>query len=111
MTRTFATLEISSEAYHEIHAKLAASGYGHAFLEDGVIDMQGIGLVRAVAPPPEATMDWKKAEAHLREVREQYAAIGRAGIPGLRIVLDPLTVRLEQGERTAELYDAILATE
>lgn len=58
-----------------------------------------------------AALDWDKAKARIQEVRETYAAIGAAGIPGLAIVLNPLLLRLERGERTVELYDAIMATE
>jgi len=56
-------------------------------------------------------LNWDAAEAHLREVRKAYAEIGAAGIFGLRVVLDPLQVRYEKGERTAELYEAIFNTE
>lgn len=45
-THTLATLEVSKEAYEEIAAKLKEAGYDHAFLEDGLIDMTGIGLVK-----------------------------------------------------------------
>jgi CDGSH-type Zn-finger protein len=48
MTHTYATLEVSALAYDEIAAKLRAAGYDHAFdTDEGAIDMQGIGLVRA----------------------------------------------------------------
>ncbi|MBY3433066.1 hypothetical protein HFN89_02585 [Rhizobium laguerreae] len=47
MTHTYATLEVSIEAYDEIAQKLKDASYGHAFMEDGVIDMHGIGLLRA----------------------------------------------------------------
>lgn len=46
MTRTMATLELSATAFKEIADKLQNAGYGHAF-RGGVIDMDGIGLVRA----------------------------------------------------------------
>ena len=45
-THTFATLELSEAAYEEIAAKLREADYRHAFLEDGVIDMHGIGVTR-----------------------------------------------------------------
>lgn len=45
MTHTFATLQVSAEAYDEIADKLKGAGYGHAFVDDA-IDMHGIGLVR-----------------------------------------------------------------
>lgn len=48
MTHTFATLQVSAEAYDEIAGKLKSAGYDHAFVDD-VIDMHGIGLVRGEA--------------------------------------------------------------
>lgn len=56
-------------------------------------------------------LDWTKAEAYLREKRQQYAAIGTAGIPAMWMFLDPLSARLERGERTDELYDEIMRLE
>lgn len=44
-THTVATLEVSESTYEEIAKKLREAGYGHVFLDDGVIDMTGIGLV------------------------------------------------------------------
>lgn len=46
MTHTFATLEISAAAYDEIHKLLEEAGYRHTFMEDGTIDMHGIGLIK-----------------------------------------------------------------
>lgn len=43
-THTYAILEVSQEAYDEIHAKLKAAGYQHAFMDGNVIDMAGIGI-------------------------------------------------------------------
>ncbi|MDS1141733.1 hypothetical protein RE432_14930 [Pusillimonas sp. SM2304] len=45
MTHTLATLELSQAAYDEIAWKLKKAGYDHVFLEDGLIDMQGIGVL------------------------------------------------------------------
>jgi hypothetical protein len=45
-TRTIATLEVSAPVYDEIAAKLRKADYFHVFLDDGTIDMSGIGLVR-----------------------------------------------------------------
>jgi hypothetical protein len=53
-THTVATLAVSLGAYDEIAALLRAAGYGHAFVDDGVIDMSGIGLVPPEAPAPQA---------------------------------------------------------
>jgi len=52
-TRTLTTLELSAAAYNEIHTKLKKAGYDHAFLDDGLIDMHGIGIAKfAVKPFP-----------------------------------------------------------
>ena len=45
-THTYALLELSAAAYEEIERKLREAGYDHAFDEDGVIDMHGIGVGR-----------------------------------------------------------------
>lgn len=50
MTHTYATLEVSAEAYDEIKRKLEDAGYQHAFI-DGAIDMHGIALVKAPVDP------------------------------------------------------------
>ncbi len=44
MTHTVARLEVSAAVYGEVAALLKAAGYGHCFIDDGVIDMSGIGL-------------------------------------------------------------------
>lgn len=44
MTHTIVELGLSLEAYEEIKAKLTKAGYQHAFMEDGTIDMTGIGV-------------------------------------------------------------------
>lgn len=57
-TYTYAVLEISAAAFAEIHGKLAAAGYQHAFDEsDGraLIDMHGIALM-AEEPAPAPTV-------------------------------------------------------
>jgi hypothetical protein len=43
-THTYATLEVSKTVYDEIAALLRAAGYDHVFMDDGAIDMHGIGL-------------------------------------------------------------------
>lgn len=45
-THTYALLEISEAAYEEIAGKLREAGYGHAFGEDGEIDMHGIAVIK-----------------------------------------------------------------
>lgn len=62
MSYTFAELEISAAAFDEIKSKLEAAGYSQAFIHDPtraadkppadlIIDMHGLGLIRAAAPP------------------------------------------------------------
>lgn len=55
MTHTFATLEVSAEAYDEIAGKLREAGYDHAFVT-GAIDMHGIGITRGKEAAP--TTGW-----------------------------------------------------
>lgn len=43
-THTYAVLDLSKAAYDEIAEKLRAAGYDHAFMDNGVIDMHGIGV-------------------------------------------------------------------
>lgn len=45
-THTYALLELSAAAYEEIERKLREAGYHHAFDDNGVIDMHGIGIGR-----------------------------------------------------------------
>jgi hypothetical protein len=47
-THTYAELEVSKAAYDEIAVLLRRAGYNHVFMEDGTIDMHGIGLTRPV---------------------------------------------------------------
>jgi hypothetical protein len=56
MTHTYAVLEISAAAWHEIATKLRNAGYSHAFGDDGTIDMHGIG-VQAIPEREEAQTD------------------------------------------------------
>ena len=53
-------------------------------------------------------LDWDKAEAHLSTVESAYAAIGSSGYFALTHVIRPLRDRLNKGERSMELYDAIM---
>lgn len=46
-TRTYAELGLSKAAYDEISRKLREADYRHAFMEDGTIDMHGIGVTCA----------------------------------------------------------------
>lgn len=54
---------------------------------------------------------WMEAESHLKEIRMRYTEIGRAGMLALRMSIDPLLVRFENGERTDELHAAMMALE
>lgn len=54
-------------------------------------------------------LDWKAAETYLTDLISSYLSIGAAGFPGLTLFLLPLMARLEAGERSKELYDAIMA--
>lgn len=52
-THTYAELGLSEAAYNEIAQKLRDAGYDHAFMDDGAIDMHGIGITKEHNPPPE----------------------------------------------------------
>lgn len=43
-THTYALMDVSAETYAEIRRKLEEAGYQHAIMEDGVLDMHGIGI-------------------------------------------------------------------
>jgi hypothetical protein len=62
-------------------------------------------------PWPVSEDQWKAAHDHIQEVRRQYTEIGASGVLGLTLTLNPLVVRYARGERTPELYTAMLATE
>lgn len=52
-TRTYATMEVSAEAFDEIRAKLESAGYEHAVHDKGeILDMHGIGLTRGESAMP-----------------------------------------------------------
>lgn len=51
-THTYAELQLSPAAYDEIATKLRTASYDHAFMDDGAIDMHGIGVT--CAPSPES---------------------------------------------------------
>ena len=55
--------------------------------------------------------DWKQAENTLNMWIEEYTNIGASGWFGLQLVLLPLKRRFDSGERTQELYDAIMSCE
>ena len=47
-TYTYVEMEVSQSAYDEIKAKLEEADYHHALMEDGTLDMNGIGLTAKV---------------------------------------------------------------
>lgn len=55
--------------------------------------------------------DWNKAVDHLNMLIVEYASIGFAGAFGLNVVLVPLKIRYDSGERSKELYDEIMSCE
>lgn len=61
MTRTFAIMQVSQEAYEEIKQYLIEADYKHAILSDDgrqVLDMHGIGLVN-MGPQSKAVGEWQ----------------------------------------------------
>jgi hypothetical protein len=54
-------------------------------------------------------MDWKKAENHLKQCESAYIGVGKAGMFALRFIIAPIRDRFNQGERSQELYDEIMA--
>jgi hypothetical protein len=55
--------------------------------------------------------DWRKAEEHLNACEKSYAALSSGGYLVLNYVIGPLRERLNKGERTAELWKEIMATQ
>jgi len=61
------------------------------------------------------TDDWNKAKQRFDAIRQQYQALD--GLPGvnvtfaLRVALEPLARRYNAGERTQELYDAMISVQ
>lgn len=62
-----------------------------------------------------ADLDWEQAKTHFDEVRQMYQEFeGWAGLnttTALRIVFDPLAKRYNAGERSAELFEEMMAVE
>ncbi len=55
--------------------------------------------------------EWTRAIEYLNFLIAEYKAIGYAGQFALCLTLEPLRARYNSGERTAELYDAIMECE
>ncbi len=56
-------------------------------------------------------LDWTKAEKYLQQVESAYASIGSPGYWALTYVIRPLRDRYNAGERTEDLYNAIMGIE
>jgi hypothetical protein len=91
VTHTIVTLEVSHGAYDEIAAHIRHSpGYESSIMEDGTIDMTGIGLVRfgaenviGVRKPStrQVTTDVSFVEERLEELgREPHPALHNMGV-------------------------------
>ena len=65
-----------------------------------------------ITHPAQTEIDWPKAKEHFDDIRKQYQDL--EGMPGvntsldLRVTFDPLAVRYNSGERTKELYEAMM---
>ena len=53
-------------------------------------------------------LDWEKALKHLERCEKAYAEIGSSGYFALNAVIRPLRDRYNKGERSQELYNAIM---
>lgn len=53
-------------------------------------------------------LNWNEAEHYLQTCEAAYTAIGKAGLFALIYVISPLRERFNSGERTEELYEAIM---
>lgn len=54
-------------------------------------------------------MDWKEAKDYLDKIRKDYTEIGSVGLIALNIVINPLLIRYENGERSQLLHDEIMS--
>lgn len=59
-TRSFVTLEVSPATWQEITTKLKVAGYPVEYA-DGVLDMDGVGLVEGPAPETELAINHPQA--------------------------------------------------
>jgi hypothetical protein len=67
--------------------------------------------IEAYATPKLTDEEWGRAIKHLEFFIIEYASIGWPGQFALNGVLVPLRKRYESGERTRELYEAIMGLE
>ena len=78
-THTYVILELSQSSYNEIHGKLKAAGYEHAFNEhDGrpVVDMHGIAVAADPALVPDeraAIVRWCREHLKLNRNAQLFA--------------------------------------
>jgi len=54
-------------------------------------------------------MNWDEAKKHLEVCEKAYTEIGSAGYLALVHFIRPLRDRFNKGERTQELFDAIMS--
>jgi hypothetical protein len=96
-THTYAILEVSDDAYHEIAGKLRAAGYDHAFHEDGAIDMHGIALAPQSGEVPSDPAEADEIAKLL--IPEVFADIGRlqAEVESLKTLLAAQPVEAGEG--------------
>ena len=62
-TYTLAELDLTPDCYDEIATKLRDAEYHHCFMDDGTIDMHGIGVTRARAFVDDRQLDLPVAHA------------------------------------------------
>ncbi len=70
---------------------------------------------RAAEPAAEEDLNWDRALAHFRRVRQQYQELnGKPGVNtalALEYVFRPLSERYHRGERSPELFKEMMAVE
>jgi hypothetical protein len=63
----------------------------------------------------EEAMDWEVAKGHFDAIRAEYESL--QGVPGvnttlaLQLTFEPLEVRYNRGERSRDLFDAMMSVE
>lgn len=93
-THTLALLDLPKAMYEFVRDKMKAAGYEHAFLEDGIIDMHGIGLsvdedsafLQSISNPPVAFSEngalfWYGDPAERRDFTGDLYAAPQASAP------------------------------
>lgn len=103
-THTYATLEVTPATFDEIAAKLRAAGYDHAFdLEERVIDMQGIGVMKSEMVAPSAE------HPDVALLREAVQAVDEARVD-LIVSKEGAAHHAEEMRKWTEALDRINAT-